>query len=371
MYNPGVSKWDRLQQIERLLLDHPEGLSRTEIAHRLGVNRSTIGRDVTHISHNVPIFEDDDRKLHIDRRGYLTTIRLTMFELEALHLAARLFARVMKFPFPHASAALRKLADAQGRVSPRLADRIRETADEIERFPAQAAAHAGEYRTVVEQLGTAITENRPVRIGYYSRQRRADTEYRIFPLTLEPHHEGRAVHLLAWHLSPREHDSGSNDTGTDRFRTFKIERIRAIIPEDPDPAILDVIPQEEIARRLARAWSIWTTDRDPETVQLRFSPAVTDRVTETLWHGSQTLTPEPEGSVVWRGAVTAPREMYPWIRGWGPDVEVLEPQWLREEHRQDFEKGTALYRDSTTSRHDIPPADLTNNDASNRNETDV
>ena len=352
-----MPKSERLQQIEHLLLAHPEGLRRAEIARRLGVNRSTISRDVDALSHAVPITESDDARLRLDRRGYLTTIRLTMFELEALHLAARLFARVMKFPFPHASAALRKLADAQGRVSLRLADRIRETADEIERFPLRAAVTAAQYRTVVEQLGTAITENRPVRVVYYARQRGRDAEYRLFPLTLEPHHEGRAVHLLAWELPPPHRGSADDgeptDTDAGGFRTLKIERIRAITLEEPAPAFLETIPQDEIAHRLARAWSIWTTEEQPEEVELRFSAAVADRVAETLWHGSQHLDAQPDGSVVWRGAVSAPREMYPWIRGWGPDVEVLAPQWLREEHRRDFERGVALYRNSASDGVEI------------------
>ena len=32
----------RINQIEKLLWSHPEGLSRTEIARRIGVNRSVI-----------------------------------------------------------------------------------------------------------------------------------------------------------------------------------------------------------------------------------------------------------------------------------------------------------------------------------------
>lgn len=40
--NWGQEKSQRLLQIEQLLWAHPEGLTRAEIARRLGVNRSTI-----------------------------------------------------------------------------------------------------------------------------------------------------------------------------------------------------------------------------------------------------------------------------------------------------------------------------------------
>ncbi len=338
-----MSRFDRLQQIEQLLLSHPEGLSRADIARRLGVHRSTVGRDIDTLGRRIPVTEDDTQRLYLDRHSYLTTIRLTMFELESLHLAARLFARVMKFPFPYASSALRKLADAQGRVSLRLADRMRKTADEIDSFPASVAGESTRYREIVERLGTAITDGRPVRAHHYSRNHNEVREYYLYPLTLEPHHEGRAVHLLAWQL----------DGSPPAFRTLKIERIHRLDLEQPAPELLEGIPLDEVDLRLSRAWSIWTTNGPAVQVVLRFSSAVADRVMETLWHTSQELAQRNDGSVIWSGRVAEPREMYPWIRGWGPDVEVLEPQWLREQHRCDFAAGEELYRETAGRETDV------------------
>jgi len=39
---------------------------------------------------------------------------------------------------------------------------------------------------------------------------------------------------------------------------------------------------------------------------------------------------QPDGSLIWRARVAEPQEMLPWIRGWGADVEVVEPPSLRE-----------------------------------------
>lgn len=338
-----MSHHDRLSQIEQLLLAHPEGLFRADIARRLGVHRSTVTRDITELSRTRPILEEDDRRVRLERGNYATAIHLTMFELEALHLAARLFARVMKFPFPHASAALRKLAAAQGRVSPRLAGWMRDTADEIESFPVASAEVTTRYRTIIEQLGEAITDSRPVVAHYYSRTNDAVRSYRVLPLTLEPHHEGRAVHVVAWNL-PME-DGG--------FRTLKVERIQSLEMHPPEPDLVSQIPVQNIRSRLSSAWSIWTSDDEAVVVVLRFSPVVADRVTETLWHASQQVIHREDGGVEWSGQIAEPREMYPWIRGWGPDVEVMEPQWLREQHQRDFTAGAGLYRNSATGETDV------------------
>lgn len=71
-----------------------------------------------------PVCEVHPGFFAMDRSGYLNEVKLTMHELEALHLSARLFLKLMRFPFPHAPGALRKLAEAQQRVSPALADRM-------------------------------------------------------------------------------------------------------------------------------------------------------------------------------------------------------------------------------------------------------
>jgi predicted DNA-binding transcriptional regulator YafY len=329
-----VSRYQRLHEIERILLEYTEGMSRAELAKRLCVHRSTIGRDIDYLSPMIPITETDHHRILIDRNAYLTTVRLTMFELEALHLAARLFARVMRFPFPHASEALRKLADAQGRVSPRLAERIRATAEDILQFASGAPAEPNQYRRHVERLGIAITENRTVTVRHFSRNRGELRSYRLIPITLEPYHEGRAIHLVGWDL----------DGEPPAFRTLKIERIREIQFGPSSPDVLAGVPIDSLRERMSSAWGIWTTDGAPVTVTLRFSKNVADRVAETIWHESQEVEETSDGSLIWRGTIAEPREMYPWIRGWGPDVEVIEPEWLRERHREDFEKGVMMYK---------------------------
>ncbi len=48
----------RINQIERLLWSHPEGLSRTEIARRIGVNRSVITKYLDQDDLPPSIYED-------------------------------------------------------------------------------------------------------------------------------------------------------------------------------------------------------------------------------------------------------------------------------------------------------------------------
>lgn len=52
---------------------------------------------------------------------------------------------------------------------------------------------------------------------------------------------------------------------------------------------------------------------------------------ETIWHPSQVLEPQSDGTVIMRLKVTDTVELYSWILGWREKVEVLEPDELREE----------------------------------------
>jgi len=78
-------------------------------------------------------------------------------------------------------------------------------------------------------------------------------------------------------------------------------------------------------------------------VVLRFSPRVARRVQETRWHRSERTEPQPDGSLVWRAQIAEPKEMLPWIRGWGADVEVLAPLWLRKTLEAEVQKMARVY----------------------------
>ncbi|MHB8194442.1 MAG: WYL domain-containing protein, partial [Bellilinea sp.] len=80
----------------------------------------------------------------------------------------------------------------------------------------------------------------------------------------------------------------------------------------------------------SNAWGIWFTDEKPIEVVLKFGRRVAQRVGETRWHRTEQVTELEDGGLLWRALIAEPQEMMPWIRGWGADVEVLEPEGLRE-----------------------------------------
>ncbi len=322
-----LTKAERYLQLEALLRLHPGGLRRTDIALRLQVDRSTAGRYITELTGSVPIVEEDDGKLWIDRSRYLPPVRLTPNEMEAMRIAFRLFARKIRLPFPHAAAALRKLAVATQQASPGLAHRLSEAADSLDSrlFP----SFTKRYRVVLEALITASSDHRAVRVRHVSRRRGVTDEYLFHPYCMEPYPDGDSLHAIGFCPDLRE------------MRTFKLERIQSVrLTEekfDP-PAGFD------IEAYTSSAWGIWgRKGGTPVEVVLRFSSSVVPRVHETVWHDTQILEDQPDGRLIFRALVAEPLEMYPWIRGWGAEVEILEPVELRKRFRAEVQRMKEMY----------------------------
>jgi CRISPR-associated endonuclease/helicase Cas3 len=306
------NKAARLLQIEALLLAHPEGLTPAEIARRLGVHRSTIGRCLPDLPRHIYVDDLDEGRWKIDRDTYLVNVRLSLHEAMAVHLASRLLADWSDRRNPHAGAALRKLGVALERLAPLISRHLLASADVMDDA---AQRHDPVYLEVLEALTRAWSQGQMVHLWHRHEESGRVFEYDFAPYFIEPYAIGQTTHVIGWREPP-----GAK-------RTFKIERIQRIeltdrsytIPEDFNPRDL-----------LADAWGIWYTEAEPVEVVLKFHPRVAHRVQETRWHRLEQLDPQPDGSLIWRANVAEPQEMLPWVRGWGADVEVLEPSELRE-----------------------------------------
>ncbi len=82
------------------------------------------------------------------------------------------------------------------------------------------------------------------------------------------------------------------------------------------------------------AWGIMVTDdaqkAKVETVRLRVKKGIAERFKAVSFHDSQQVKclPHDEAEVCFE--VSGAGEMIPWLMSWGPTLQVVEPQWLRD-----------------------------------------
>ncbi|AEJ20059.1 CRISPR-associated helicase/endonuclease Cas3 [Gracilinema caldarium] len=323
--NRAENKATRLLQIENLLLAHPEGLTQAEIARKLQVDRSTINRDLMDLPASIYIDDIDGGKLKIDRSASLINLNLTLHEAMALHLASRLLATRMDRKNPHTASALRKLSLSMRRWADQIGHHVSIAADMMDD---DSQKDDPNYVRVMELLTEGWANHRKVKIWHRSEKMGKTFMYLVSPYFIEPYAIGQTTQLICLSEPP----------GT--LRTYKVERIERAektnepytIPKDFDPRSL-----------LAEAWGIWYTDEEPQRILLRFTPRVAYRVKESLWHPTQIITEQDNGSLLWEAEIAEPQEMLPWIRGWGADCEVLEPKYLRETLEREVRKLAKLY----------------------------
>lgn len=322
-----ASRTSRLRDIETILLMAPAGLPVQTIADRLDVTARTIYRDLNFLEEQgVPLWQENGR-FGINRTRYLANVRLTFHEAMSLVLAGLLLSRTIDERNPHVIAALQKL----GGVLPN--NLVSQLDRAIERIQAQDS----DYRpiAVLEALTEGWGTGHKVRIQYRSPRSGEIRPRTISPYALEPTPSG--IYVIG-------HDEWADD-----LRTFKLDRLEAAIVLDQPYQIPDSF---DLEAHLATGWRIMAGET-PQEVVIGFTPDVTARVLERQWHASQSVERRSDGSCLLRVQIAEPLEMMPWIRSWGAEAEVLQPEWLRQEIEADFHRALLAYQAATNGNGTI------------------
>jgi predicted DNA-binding transcriptional regulator YafY len=82
----------------------------------------------------------------------------------------------------------------------------------------------------------------------------------------------------------------------------------------------------------------------PVHIKVWFHPDVAGYIKEKIWHESQQIHPQPDGSIIFEAQVAGTEEIRFWIMTWGSKAEVLEPESLREEIRIEAERMARRYK---------------------------
>ena len=123
-----------------------------------------------------------------------------------------------------------------------------------------------------------------------------------------------------------------------KIRTFRVDRIRKV-------EVLDTsfkIPSDfDIDKYFKESWAILKGQKTK--VRLKFSKEISEFVSECIWHPSQKLSKNKDGSLTAEFEIEGLNEIKIWILGFGASVEVLEPKELRDELKTTAAKIQKIY----------------------------
>ena len=298
----------RLLKVEHLLYQNPRGLAVEKISRLCGVSKRTTYRDLHALETELelPIWEQGTERGIIE--GYLLPpIHFTLPEALNVFLAARLMLSYVHHYDPNIASTFVKLNSI---VTQPLRKQIQKTMEWMQKQPKDE-----KYLRTLATLAEAWTSQRRVKIVYRALEAEEPTERVIEPYFIEPAAAGHSSYVIAY--CHRAHE----------IRTFKVERIESI---EPTLEHYVIPPGFDANEFFGSSWGI-TVYGEVKTVKLRFDPEIARIMEETVWHPSQVVEKQKDGSVVVTLRVSVTDELCFWILSWGEKVKVLEPEELRQD----------------------------------------
>ncbi len=326
-------------ELVRLYAEPGHGHKDQELADRFGVGREAIfkRRKKLQEEYGADFFVETERgRYRIDSRTFISNVKVSWEEALILYLATRRLSRNTRLPSGPVQNALGKLATALYKP---MTERLVTAAATVPEHP--------EEKRRAEILATLVrgwSEQYKVHIRYHPLRSDKVTKHTICPYLIEPSPWSDSIYVIA------------KTNVWDGIVPFQLERIEKAT-FSTEPFTIDAKFEEETLFQYA--WGIWASDKTPKPVQLKFTePEAIRRLQESIWHPEQKISkPDKHGHVTWQANIAEPKEMLPWIRGWGSDVEVLEPEKLRKSLHREVKRMAQQYG-LTTPTKELPEARL-------------
>ncbi len=293
-----------------------EGLSLDEIGERCGVGRRTAMRLRDALLQTFPQMEESQgadrcKRWHLPKGTLNGLAGINADELAALDIAMRLMAEQNRSA---EAETLRTLSgklkavmrpDAARRIEPDL-----EATLEAEGLAMRPGPRPRIDTALVGQLRTAIKACRKVTIRYYNRNTGKTKDRLVHPYGFL---HGHRHYLVAWHENPKAND----------FALFSLPGIREVRLETASFARDAGFDLQAFA---ARSFGLF--QEKPFNVVWRFAPEAAAVAADFVFHPSQSLEWQKDGSLIVRFHAGSNLEMAWHLYSWGDKVEVLEPPVL-------------------------------------------
>lgn len=309
-----------LLRLAEMATSRYRGVSLTDIEEAFAVDRRTAQRMTKALEETFPnctTETDDERrkfwKLRADHARLMLAQGIRDSELAAVEMAIRRADRDGAVTEVRALSGLRdRLLSAMPGPHARRAEADAEAVLEAHGFASRPGPQVLVRADLLAAIGEALKGPHVLTV-IYAGGREPDRERR-----LEPHG------LL---LGTRRYLVAREAGGDGRMQHYRLDRILSARLE-ADSFARD--PGFDLAAHANRAFGSYHADQEYGDVVWRFTPAAATTAAEFLFHPTQELTREPDGSLTVRFTASGHLEMAWHLYIWGDAVEVLAPQALRD-----------------------------------------
>jgi predicted DNA-binding transcriptional regulator YafY len=316
-----IRQWTILKDLEasrRVTID--------DLASRTGVTTRTIRRDLEALqTAGFPLYDEthDGKKYWtLEQKAFkrLDDTGFTLAELSALYFSRTLVECLAGTPFQ------RDVRSAFDKLSAALTPGMRGFLDRmplVMQAKPDPGAQATEPRTKeVAQLVEATIQQRRVTMRYHSFSSNREKSYILEPYRLLFGQGG----LYVIGMVPEYGE----------LRTFAVDRIEQVsLTEDRFEPL--ELPDDAFAH------SLGVNQGTPEKIEILIAPKLARYVRERIWHPSQTIEDQADGSIRVTLNVVNDWALKSWILGFGGLARVIVPEELAAELKAELQAALAQY----------------------------
>ena len=308
----------RQWKIIQTLLSSQSGKSAAELAEELGCHSRTVYRDLEALQiAGFPLYSE--RVNQNNRWSLLSSAKRQIpIPLEITELMALYFSRnMMKFLkntvfYDSLETLFQKIKTT---LPPEYLKYLIRIEEGLSVGP-QPYKPYGQFRRIIDEVNESVVQRRFVELIYYSMSRKEALHRKVAPYKI-------------WFFDGTFYMIGYCQLRKD-VRIFALDRIQKLETTEESFEIPENIDLDAFMKA-----SFGVFHGKPVHVKIWFSSDIAGYITEKIWHETQNIVPQEDGSILFTAEVAGTDEIKFWILNWGSKAVVIEPESLREEIRSE------------------------------------
>ena len=193
------------------------------------------------------------------------------------------------------------------------------------------------FKEIINRVNDAAINKRSIEMVYYTMSRKQESRRKVDPYQI-------------WFLNGTFYLIGHCHMRKE-VRIFALDRIKMLHQTKDTFEIPEDFSFEEFIRP-----SFGVFQGEPMRIKVWFSPEVAGYINEKIWHESQEIHQQDDGSIIFEAQVAGTDGVKFWIMSWGSHALVLEPQILRDEITTEAEATLSHYSRDVDQIKDRSPA---------------
>ena len=182
------------------------------------------------------------------------------------------------------------------------------------------------FKEIINRVNEATQKKKSIEIVYYTMSRKKESKRKVDPYRI-------------WFFNGTFYLIGNCHVRSE-VRIFALDRIKMLHLTKDDFEIPEDFNLEDFIRP-----SFDVFQGGPVKIKVWFHQDVAGYIKEKIWHESQEIEDQGDGSIIFDAEVAGAKEIKFRVMNWGSKAEVLEPESLRDEILEEAEVILERYKE--------------------------